>query len=307
MWWPGGSDEKSRFQRAAGLNVLGNAAKIVVEGAAGLAFGSIALLADAAHSVADLVASAVVFVWGGSRYDDADETHPHGHQRIEPLTALFVGATILLLGILLLRESIIGLLGPHDVAASPILIGALLFAMADMYLLYWYTDRVNATLGSTALEALAIDCLNDIYTTIAALVGVLGVLLGFSILDPVAGALVSLLVMYQGVEIARENVTYLVGAAPPERDRKRVIDALRAHPAVEGVHDLTVFYDGTDLEVEVHVEVDGEMTLRHAHDTETELISRLRQLEDIGDVHVHLDPSGLGEWKEADDLTDVDR
>ena len=304
MWRPWGDSEKAQFQRAAGVNVLGNAVKIAVEGVAGLAFGSVALLADAAHSVADLVASAVVFVWGGSRYDDADETHPHGHQRIEPLTALFVGATIVLLGVLLLRESIVSLIGPHDVAASPVLVAALLFAMADMYLLYWYTGRVNAELGSTALTALAADCLNDIYTTIAALVGVFGVLLGFPILDPIAGALVSVLVVYQGIEIGRENVTYLVGAAPPAGDRKRVTEALRDHPAVEGVHDLTVFYDGTDLEVEVHVEVDGQMTLREAHDIETELITGLRDLDDVGDVHVHLDPSGLGEWKEADDASD---
>jgi len=57
--------------------------------------------------------------------------------------------------------------------------------MADMYLLYWYT-RVNADLGSTALDALAVDCLNDIYTTIAALVGVFGVFLDVPILDPIA-------------------------------------------------------------------------------------------------------------------------
>ncbi|WP_050032875.1 cation diffusion facilitator family transporter [Halorubrum halophilum] len=301
MWGPWGSDEKARFQRAAGVNVAGNALKIAVEGAAGVAFGSIALLADAAHSVADLIASAVVLVWGGSRYDDADETHPHGHQRIEPLTALFVGATIVLLGLLLLRESALGLVGPVEVAASPVLVAALLFAMADMYLLYWYTDRVNATLGSTALTALAADCLNDIYTTIAALVGVLGVFLGFPILDPIAGALVSVLVVYQGIEIGRENVTYLVGAAPPAADRERVTVALRENPAVEGVHDLRVFYDGTDLEVEVHVEVDGELTLREAHDIETELVTGLRNLEDVGDVHVHLDPSGVGEWKDAAD------
>ncbi|GAB7008428.1 cation diffusion facilitator family transporter [Halorubrum trueperi] len=304
MWHPWGDGDKARFRRAAGMNVLGNAVKILVEGAAGLTFGSVALVADAAHSVADLVASAVVFVWGGSRYDDADETHPHGHQRIEPLTALFVGATIVLLGLLLLRESVAGLIGPHDVAASPILVVALLFAVADMYLLYWYTELVNADLGSTALTALAADCLNDIYTTIAALVGVFGVLLGFPVLDPVAGALVSLLVVYQGVEIARENVTYLVGAAPPAGDRERVTEALRDHPAVEGVHDLTVYYDGTDLEVEVHVEVDGGMTLRDAHDIETELVTGLRSLDDVGDVHVHLDPSGVGEWKEAEEAFD---
>lgn len=296
---PFGSGDRARFQRAAAVNIAGNAAKIAVVGASGLAFNSVALLADAAHSVADLVASAVVFVWGGSRYESADETHPHGHQRIEPLTALFVGATIAILGLILLRESVRGLLGPVEVTASPILVGALLFAVADMYLLYRYTERVNADLGSTALTALAVDCLNDIYTTIAALVGVFGVFLDVPILDPVAGALVSVLVVYQGIEIGRENVTYLVGAAPPPGDRERVVAALRENPAVEGVHDLTVYYDGTDLEVEVHVEVDGEMTLREAHEVETELVTTLRAMEDVGDVHVHLDPSGVGEWKDA--------
>lgn len=302
---PFGSGDRARFQRAAAVNVAGNAVKIAVEGAAGIAFGSVALVADAAHSVADLVASAVVFVWGGSRYESADETHPHGHQRIEPLTALLVGATIVILGLLLLRESVLGLLGAHSPPRkSLLLVAALLFAMADMYLLYWYTERVNADLGSTALTALAVDCLNDIYTTIAALVGVFGVFLDVPILDPVAGALVSVLVVYQGVEIGRENVTYLVGGAPPPGDRERVVAALRDNSAVEGVHDLTVFYDGTDLEVEVHVEVDGEMTLREAHDVETELVTTLRALEDVGDVHVHLDPSGLGEWKDAPEGSD---
>jgi len=300
MRHPFGDGEKARFQRAAGVNVLGNAVKIAVEGAVGFAFGSVALIADAAHSVADLIASAVVFLWGGSRYDDADETHPHGHQRIEPLTALLVGATIVILGLLLLRESIRGVIGAHSPPRrSLLLIGALLFAMADMYVLYWYTERVNADLGSTALDALALDCLNDIYTTIAALIGIFGVFLNVPILDPIAGALVSVLVVYQGIEIGRENVTYLVGAAPPAADRERVTAALRENPAVEGVHDLTVYYDGTDLEVEVHVEVDGEMTLREAHTIETELVTGLRRLEDVGDVHVHLDPSGLGEWKDA--------
>ncbi|WP_096391266.1 cation diffusion facilitator family transporter [Halopenitus persicus] len=293
--------EGRRFKRAAGANVLGNAVKILIEGAAGVAFGSVALVADAAHSVADLVASLVVFVWGGAAYVGPDETHPHGHQRIEPLTALFVGAVIVLLGANLLRESALALIEGPGVVFDPLLLGALAFAMADMYLLYWYTTRVNADLESTALHALAVDCLNDIYTTVAAVAGVLGVLLGYPILDAVAGGLVSLLVVYQGVEIARENVTYLVGAAPPAEEYDRLRETLHDHPAVEGVHDLRAFYDGTDVEVEVHVEVDGAMTLREAHDLETELMDRLRALPSVGDAHVHLDPSGVGEWKDAPD------
>jgi cation diffusion facilitator family transporter len=292
---------KRGFVRASVVNVLGNAVKIIVEALAGLSFGSVALLADAAHSVADLVASIVVLVWGRSVYADPDETHPHGHQRIEPLAALFVGSVIVLLGLNLLYESAIGLIAGPTVTFSPFLIAALLFAMVDMYLLYWYTVRVNETVGSSALAALAIDCRNDIYTTVAALVGVVGVFFGSPVFDAVAGGLVSLLVVYQGVEIGRENVSYLVGAAPSDEQRREVVETLRAHPEVSGVHDLVVFYDGTDLEVEAHVEVDGELTLVEAHDIETELVTALRGLDDIGDVHLHLDPAGIGEWKDGID------
>lgn len=293
------SSGRRAFARASWANVLGNAAKIVVEGAAGLLFGSVALLADASHSVADLVASVVVLTWGDSSFADPDTTHPHGHDRIEPLTALFVGAVIVVLGLNLLYESIQGLAYGTEVRFSYLLVGALGFAVVDMYLVYRYTERVNEQLDSTALSALSKDCLNDIYTSVAVIVGVSGVFLGIPVLDPIAGAVVSLLVVYQGVEIGRENVDYLVGAAPPAERREEIAETLRAHPAVEGIHDLTVFYDGTVLEVEAHVEVDGALTLREAHGIETDLIDGLRAVDAVGDAHVHLDPSGIGEWKEA--------
>ena len=293
-------DARQRFARASWANVVGNAVKIVVEGAAGLAFGSVALVADAAHSVADLVASVVVLVWGSSSYDTPDADHPHGHARIEPLTALFVGAVIVVLGLNLLYESTRGIVeGGTGVRFSYLLLGALVFAMVDMYLVYWYTVRQNEGLGSTALAALATDCLNDLYTTVAAIIGVLGVLGGYPILDPIAGGLVSLLVVYQGVEIGRENLGYLVGAAPTGAKRAEITAEIKSHPGVEGMHDLTVFYDGTVLEVEAHVEVDGEMTIREGHDLESELVDSLRAVEEVGDAHIHLDPSGLGEWKDA--------
>jgi cation diffusion facilitator family transporter len=290
--------ERAGFTRATWANVLGNAAKIVVEGAVGIAFGSVALIADAAHSIADLVASVVVLIWGRSSYDEPDDAHPHGHDRIEPLTALFVGAVIAVLGLLLLVESAQGLVEHDPPEASPLLLGALAFAILNMYAVYWYTTRTNEAIGSTALKALATDCLNDIYTSFAAAIGVIGLFLGQPMLDPIAGGLVSLLVIYQGVEIGRENVDYLVGASPGPEKRAEIGEALRSHPDVEGVHDLTVFYDGTVLEVEVHVEVDGDMPFRQAHDIESDLVDRLRAIEDVGDAHVHLDPSGIGEWKD---------
>jgi cation diffusion facilitator family transporter len=301
----GDDSGRQAFVRASWANVIGNAAKIVVEGAVGIAFGSIALVADAAHSVGDLIASVVVLVWGESRFDDPDADNPHGHARIEPLTALFVGAVIVLLGLILLYESAHGLLFGVDTVFNPLLIGALVFAMVNMYLVYRYTEFVNASIGSTALDALAVDCLNDLYTSIAAFIGVIGLFFGYSALDPIAGGVVSLLVIYQGIEIARENVTYLVGAAPSDDRREEVREKLVSHPAVYGVHDLTVYYDGTDLEVETHVEVDGELSVLDAHDIETDLVTLLRELDGVGDAHVHLDPSGIGEWRATDEVDEA--
>ena len=290
--------DRHRFTRVSLANVLGNLAKIIVEGVAGIMFGSLALLADAAHSLGDLIASIVVLFWGRTAYEAPDESHPHGHHRIEPLAALFVGSVIVLLGTILLVESIQGLLDEPLVEYSPWLVGALLFAIADMAILYWYTTTVNQSVNSPALNALAIDCLNDILTSTAALIGIIGVFFGYLSLDAAAGGLVSLLVIYQGVEIGRENIGYLIGAAPSAEQRGRVRDSLTDHPAVSGVHDLAVFYDGTKLEIEAHIEVDGDLTLIEAHDIETELVERLLTMDDIGDVHLHLDPAGIGEWKE---------
>lgn len=291
--------DRDRFGRAAGVNAVGNAAKILVEGGVGIVTGSAALVADAAHSVADLVASLVVFVWGERRFEGPDADHPHGHARFEPLTALFVGGVIVVLGANLLLESAQGILDDRTVTFSPLMVGATVFAMVDMLVVYVYTKRANIGLDSAALRALALDCLNDLYTSVAVLVSIVGIALGVSVLDGVAGALVSVLVISQGVTIARENVAYLSGAAAPEDRREAVQETLLAAPRVRGVHDLAVFYDGTTIEVEAHVETDGDLTLAQAHDLEAQLVESVLSLENIGDVHIHLDPAGIGEWKDS--------
>lgn len=295
--------ERRQYRRATWVNVIGNAVKIAVEGSVGLLFGSVALLADAAHSVADLVASLIVLIWGDRHFDEPDLTHPHGHARFEPMSALTVGSAIVLMGGLLLYESGRGLFAAPRVIVSPALVVALVIAIALMVLVWRYTVRVNATLGSPALRALAVDCRNDVLTSCAALVGIVGVMAGYLTFDAIAGAVVSLLVIGQGIVIVRENLTYLTGRAAPSGTQEAVRTVLLDHPDVAGVHDLVVYYDGALLEAEAHVEVDGDIALRRAHDIESELVQQLREIEEIGDAHVHLDPSGLGEWKDANETS----
>lgn len=292
---------RPRFVRAAWVNVVGNLLKILIEGGIGLAFGSIALLADATHSIADLLASGVVLVWGRASFQGPDADHPHGHERIEPLTALFVGTVLVLLAGLLLYDATQAFLTGPTVAYSHALLVGLGSALVLMAGVYWYTVRVNADLDSPALRALAADCRNDIYTSLAAGVGVLGIATDYPSLDPIAGGVVSILVFWQGIAIARENVAYLVGTAPSDTTTTAIRDRITDHSDVRGVHDLQIYYIGPELEVEFHAEVRADMSLLEAHELETELIDSLRTLENVGDVHVHLDPAGIGEWQDATD------
>jgi cation diffusion facilitator family transporter len=295
--------DRTAFIKASWVNVASNVLKIVVEGTLGVLSGSLALMADAAHSVADLLASAVVLVWGRFVYDDPDTAHPHGHDRFEPLSALFVGGVLVVLGLKLLYDSGRALLAGPSAEYSAILLAGLLFALVDRYACYWYTMLVNREVGSPSLRALAVDSKNDVFTTLAAVVGVAGMALGYPILDPIAGGVVSLLVIYQGVSIARENIRYLSDGAPPPEERDRIEAAIRAHPEVRGVHDFVAYYSGHVIEVEFHAEIDADHSIADAHDIETELRERVREIEPVSDVHVHLDPAGLGEWKDASERT----
>ncbi|WP_436928125.1 cation diffusion facilitator family transporter [Halosimplex amylolyticum] len=136
-------------------------------------------------------------------------------------------------------------------------------------------------------------------STGAALVGVRGMAVGFPIFDPIAGVVVSLLVVHQGVDISRENRQYLADSAPPESEQAEIKQRIRDHSAVHRIHDFAAYYSGHVIEVESHAEVEQAMTVVEARDLESELRQRVREIDRASDVHAHLDPAGLGEWKDT--------
>lgn len=296
-------DDRAMFRRASWVNVTSNVAKLVIEGYLGLTTGSLALLADAAHSIADLLASAVVLVWGRLAYEGPDETHPHGHDRFESLAALFVGAVLAFLGLNLLYDSGLALLYGSDATYTPMLVVGLVIALAIKAATAWYTKRANEQAQSTSLDALVRDNLNDIYTTTAALVGIVGMAFDYPVFDPIAGGLVSLLVVYEGGRLCRENIAQLSASAPPEDVQEDIRERVTDHPEVHGVHDFAAYYTGPVIEVEFHAEIDADHTLAAAHDIETDVRDRVLTHPAVADAHVHLDPAGIDEWKDADERT----
>jgi cation diffusion facilitator family transporter len=199
--------------------------------------------------------------------------------------------------VILLNATQTLLSGTTSVTRGPWAVAVLVLGIGVKYALYRYCHRVGTTENSPAVLATAADSRVDILATSAALVGVLGALAGVPALDPVAAGVVALFIGHTGIDIVRDNLNYLLGAAPPESLREEITDRALAHPDVEGVHDVIAHYVGPEVDVSLHIEVEGQRTLNEAHDIETAVIQSIQAVEQVDDVFVHLDPKELGEWK----------
>ena len=285
--------------RRIGLVVLGvNVALALAKGGAWYLTGSLAVGSEAVNSVADAVYSLVVVLGLYVTTQPPDFEHPHGHERIEPFVSLFVAVGVFAAGGAVLWQATTTVLRGGSAAAAGLPGVAVLAGTAVVkYLLYRKCLAIGRERNSPAVVATAKDNRNDILTAVAALVGVAGAAAGYPIFDSVAAAVVSLGILYTGVEIVRDNVNYLVGAAPPEELREEIVGRALGHPEVRGVHDVIAHYVGPEVDVSLHVEVEGDMTLTQAHDLESDIIHSIREMPEVDDVFVHVDPKELGEWK----------
>jgi cation diffusion facilitator family transporter len=295
--------DRSGALRRVGLVVLGaNAALAVAKGAVWLETGSLAVGSEAANSLLDTAYSAAVV---GGLYlttQPPDFDHPHGHERIEPFVSLAIAVAVLAVGALLLWRSAAAILFEEvNVAQGPIALAVLGGTAAVKYLLYRYCLDAGEVHESPALIATALDSRIDVLTAGAAFLGVAGAQLGAPILDPLAAGVVSLAILHTGVGIARDNVNYLIGRAPPEELRETIVERARAHPDVKGVHDVIAHYVGPEVDVSLHVEIEGDRTVEEAHAIETDVMESIQAVSAVDDVFVHVDPKGLGEWKADED------
>jgi cation diffusion facilitator family transporter len=298
-------DRSDAVRRVGAVILVVNVSLVAAKGGVWFLTGSLAVGSEAVNSLADVVYSVVILAGLYLTTQPPDFEHPHGHERIEPFVSLVIALGVFAAGFAVLWQATSSVLtGNYGGAAGPLGLAVLGASAAVKFGLYRYCLRVGERYHSPALEATALDNRNDILTASAAFVGVVGASMGAPILDPAAAGLVSLGILYTGYEIVRDNVNYLVGAAPPESLRVEILRRAFEHPDVKGAHDVVAHYVGPEIDVSLHIEVEGDMTLLEAHDIETEVIESIRSLPQVDDVFVHVDPKELGEWKE-DETTEL--
>jgi cation diffusion facilitator family transporter len=271
------------------VNIVLIGAKLLV----GLLTGSVAILADAAHSFLDLSAS--IFAYAGIRTaaKPADEGHAFGHAKAENISSLIqmflLGATCVAVVIESVRRLVVST--PVRVAWYSFVV--VLGAMVIDIVVSRYLQRVSrAHGGSAALEADALHFASDLWASLAVLIGItLVAVFGFRIADPLAGIAVAVIIGTTAIEQGRRTTQVLLDAMPDRPTLAAIERILEGDPQLHGYHALRARQAGMHVLLDVSVHVDGNLTLAQAHEVGHAVSERIRrELPVVTDAVVHVEP-----------------
>lgn len=263
---------------------------------AGIITSSISITADALNNLSDAGSSIVTLAGFKLAAQKPDSKHPYGHGRIEYLAGLAVAAVILIMGFELFRDSIGKVLHPQDTEFSYVVIFILLASILMKCYMAYYNYSIGKEIDSAAVRAAAMDSMSDCIATGAVLVTtVLNHLYGWQ-LDGYCGILVSLFIMYSGIQAAKDSVDPLLGIEPDEEFLQQIEDiSLSFDENIVGIHDLMVHDYGPGRKIiSLHAEVPADSNMIQIHDVIDNLEKKLSK--DLGCMAtIHMDPVAVND------------
>ena len=295
------SKVRAAYGKLAGLvgiitNILIATVKILVGSL--IAF-SPAIVADGINNFSDALSSIITLFGFKLSERQADENHPFGHQRFEYITGMIISFIILFIGICLFKDSAIGIynliLGnPMPIKTDNIIIIIILLALsvgAKIWQGLFYRASGKA-IDSEALIANSKDSFNDSLTTVAVIISTLVFYFtqGKVNIDSIAGLIVSLFIIFAGIDVFKETMTPLLGAMPSKEEVDQIAKKITSYEGILGIHDL-VFHDygPSKKYVTVHCEVDRDVDVMLSHDRIDNIERDFRV--DLGiDLTIHMDP-----------------
>ena len=250
---------------------------------------SASMTADGFHSFSDGSSNIIglIGIWIASR--PIDESHPYGHKKFETLSSVGISILLFLVCFNVVREGILRFLHPVVplVNVSSFLVMGITLAINIAVMIY--ENRRGFVLNSDILISDALHTRADILTSSSVIVTLIGIKLGYPILDPVASLVISGFIAYAAVDILKESSRVLSdGVAIPIEEIKRVVLSIRG---VEECHQIRSRGRGDDIHIDLHVLVDPEMDVHRAHHLSYAIENKIkRDFHGVTDVVVHMEP-----------------
>lgn len=255
----------------------------------GLMVGAVSVIADAVHTLSDVVSSTVV-IWGFKQAEKpADVEHPYGHGRAEYIATLIIAILLVVAGIEFIQVAIDRIRNPELVSSEWWMVLALVATIILKEITARYAEFLSSKIASGTLHADAWHHRTDAISSILVVVAMIAGIYGYPAVDGWAGLGVALFLIYTGFEIARDAVDDLIGKPPTTEEVESIRQLVMNVDGVLGAHDITVHSYGHDKFVSVHVEIDANETTAVAHDISEEVEDQLENALGV-EPTVHMDP-----------------
>ena len=267
---------------------------------AGIIGHSAAMLADAVHSLSDFVTDVIVLVFIRISGKPQDKSHDYGHGKYETLAMTLIGVALLLVALGILNSGAmkikLWLDGEQLEAPGTIALWAALLSVVLKEGVYRYSMIKARQLNSPAVEANAWHHRSDALSSIGTAIGIGGaIFLGqrWTVLDPIASVVVGIFIVKVSVSLLRRGIGDLLEQSLPDAVEEEILQMVAALPGLSKPHDLRTRRIGNHYAIELHILMDGNITLREAHDKASEVEETLKShYGQETHVAVHVEPKG---------------
>ena len=252
-----------------------------------------ALVADAIHSLTDTTTDIAVIA--GSHYWDRppDEDHPYGHRRLETLVSVFIGIMLAAAGAGIGWQALATLHEKHGEPPGWIALLAAMISIVVKEIIYRWTAAAGRRVKSPALAANAWHHRTDAISSLPVLLAVGGAMVfpSWSFLDRVGAAVVSIFILHAAWKIVWPGISELIDVGAPKEIQKNIYTVALKNKRVKEVHKIRTRYISTSIQVDLHIVVDGEISVREGHDIADDVRDRIvEEIAEVVDVVVHVDP-----------------
>ncbi|HHR5902469.1 TPA: cation diffusion facilitator family transporter [Providencia alcalifaciens] len=249
------------------------------------------LIADGIHTLSDLIADFVVLIANKKSHKKPDADHPYGHFRYENGASLILGIILLIVGVGMGWSAVEKMINPALIPeVHSMALVAALTALVAKEGLFRYMLHVANKVNSSMLVANAWHARSDAASSLVVAIGIIGSLCGIRILDPIAALIVGTFVFRMGFKFTYQSMQDLMDKGADDETLAQISDVLRGIPDVKGFHDLKTRKSGDFFLVDIHLELDGQMTILEGHDIAVNVREQLMKNPQILDVMTHLDP-----------------
>ena len=256
----------------------------------GMMTGSIALIAEAFHSIADAVTSVVVVIFFKISCRPPDEEHPFGHGRAEYIAALVLAVLLIVISIEFFHESIDRIREPQPVTITAFVIIVVLLSIFMKEWLARYQEALGRMIDSGSLKADAWHSRSDAIASLLVIVAMVGVKLGYTLSDGIMGLLVALIIGIAGFKILKDASDRLIGIQPSKEILEKIYSIARPVKGVLNVHDVSVHSYGLRKMISLHAQVEDSISMIDAHRIAEEIETAINSRLESARTTVHIDP-----------------